>query len=142
MAKWALQGNLERAVMERLWSASEPQTVRQVQAGLPGRSLAYTTITTVLRRLTAKHLVVQYRSARAYRYAAARSRGDLVAELMLDALQAVDDSENRAAAIVHFVERVGTDEACALRRALAEMEHKRRSCAPVEASRAHWAAGG
>lgn len=137
MAKWALLGELERAVMERLWSASDPQTVRQVHAELSGRHLAYTTIMTVLQRLAIKDLVVQYRDDRAYRYAPAQTREDLVAELMLDALRrGADDSEDRAAAIVHFVELVGADEACVLRRALAELESKQLSYAPVGASRA------
>lgn len=142
MAKWALQGDLQCAVMERLWSAPEPQTVRQVQAALSERSCAYTTIMTVLRRLNAKHLVVQYRGARAYRYAPARTREDLIVEMMLDALQAANDSENRAAAIVHFVDLIGTDEAYALQRALAESEHKQLSCTPVGASRTACAASG
>ncbi len=142
MAKPALMGDLERAVMERLWSAPEPQTVRQVHAGLTGRHLAYTTIMTVLRRLATKHLVVQYRDDRAYRYAPAHSREDLVAELMLDALrQAADDSANRAAAILHFVELVGAEEACALRHALAKSESKQMSCAPVSASQTTGATG-
>ncbi|EUA23819.1 transcriptional regulator BlaI [Mycobacterium xenopi 4042] len=126
MAKWALMGHLERAVMEQLWSASEPQTVRQVYEGLSERHLAYTTIMTVLRRLTTKNLVVQYRDGRAYRYAPAHSREDLVAELMLDALhQTADASEERTAAILHFVELVGADEACALRNALVSVSSDR-----------------
>jgi predicted transcriptional regulator len=43
---------------------------------------------------------------------------------MVDALDQVSDSGSREAALVHFVERVGADEAAALRRALAELEAK------------------
>jgi predicted transcriptional regulator len=46
---------------------------------------------------------------------------------MVDALDQVSDSGSREAALVHFVERVGADEAAALRRALAELEAKHRS---------------
>ena len=46
----------------------------------------------------------------------------LVAGLMVDALDQAADSGSREAALVHFVERVGADEAAALRRALAELE--------------------
>jgi len=46
--------------------------------------------------------------------------------LMVDALDQVSDSDSRQAALVHFVERVGADEAAALRRALAELETKHR----------------
>ena len=48
----------------------------------------------------------------------------LVAGLMVDALDQAADSGSREAALVHFVERVGADEAAALRRALAELEAK------------------
>jgi predicted transcriptional regulator len=43
---------------------------------------------------------------------------------MVDALDQVADSGSREAALMHFVERVGADEAAALRRALAELETK------------------
>lgn len=49
-------------------------------------------------------------------------RDELVAGLMVDALAQAEDSGSRQAALVHFVERVGADEADALRRALAELE--------------------
>jgi predicted transcriptional regulator len=41
---------------------------------------------------------------------------------MVDALAQAEDPGGRQAALVHFVERVGADEAEALRRALAELE--------------------
>ena len=46
---------------------------------------------------------------------------------MVDALDQASDSGSREAALVHFVERVGADEAAALRRALADLEAKDRS---------------
>jgi predicted transcriptional regulator len=70
MAKLTRLGDLERAVMDHLWSAREPQTVRQVHEALSAqRDLAYTTIMTVLQRLAKKNLVVQHRDDRAHRYA-------------------------------------------------------------------------
>src|SRR5262249_53608706 len=123
MAKLTRLGELERAVMEDLWSAPEPQTVRQVHEALSERrDLAYTTVMTVLQRLAKKNLVVQHRDDRAHRYAPMRSRDELIAGLMVDALDQVADSDSREAALVHFVGRVGADEAAALRRALAELE--------------------
>ncbi|WP_102142534.1 BlaI/MecI/CopY family transcriptional regulator [Mycobacterium hubeiense] len=125
MAKWKLLGELERRVMEHLWHAVEPQIVREVHAALAvRRNLAYTTIMTVLRRLADKGLVVQHRGDRAHRYAAVHSRDELVAGLMVDALEQVADSGDRRAALVHFVERVGTDDVHVLQRALAELEIK------------------
>ena len=111
--------------MDHLWSSPEPQTVRQVHEALCAhRDLAYTTVMTVLQRLAKKNLVIQHRDDRAHRYAPTRGRDELVAALMVDALDQAADTGSRRAALVHFVERVGADEADALRRALAELESK------------------
>ena len=89
--------------MEHLWASTEPQTVRQVHEALATRrSLAYTTVMTIQTRLLEK---------------------GLVAGLMVDALDQAD-SRGRTAALVHFVGRVGADEAAALREALAALEAK------------------
>ncbi len=109
MAKLTRLGDLERAVMDHLWSTPEPQTVRQVHEALSARrELAYTTIMTVLQRLAKKNLVSQIRDDRAHRYAPVHGRDELVAGLMFDALAQAEDSGSRQAALVHFVERVGT----------------------------------
>ena len=125
MAKLTRLGELEREVMDHLWSAGEPQTVRQVHEALAARrDLAYTTIMTVLQRLAKKKLVVQHRDDRAHRYAPTHGRDELIAGLMVDALDQVEDSDGREAALVYFVERVSADEAATLRRALADLEDK------------------
>lgn len=127
MARVNRLGELERAVMDHLWGTGGPQTVRQVHEALSSqRDLAYTTVMTVLQRLARKDLVVQLRDDRAHRYTAVHSRGELVAGLMVDALDEAADSGGRRAALMHFVERVGADEAEALRRALADLEARRR----------------
>ena len=96
MAKLTRLGELERAVMDHLWSYGEPQTVRQVHEALSAqRDLAYTTIMTVLQRLAKKNLVVQHRDDRAHRYAPTHGRDELVAGLMVDALDQVSDSGSR-----------------------------------------------
>jgi predicted transcriptional regulator len=123
MAKLTGLGALERAVMDHLWDADAPQTVRQVHDTLRAqRELAYTTVMTVLQRLARKALVTQIRDDRAYQYAALRGRDELVAGLMVDALDQAADSGGRRAALMSFVEQVGAEEADALRRALADLE--------------------
>ncbi|RWA23437.1 transcriptional regulator [Mycolicibacterium brumae DSM 44177] len=118
-------GDLEQAVMDHLWSSTAPQTVRQVHEALSARrNLAYTTVMTVLQRLARKNLVIQHRDDRAHRYAPSHGRDVLVAGLMVDALDQAADTGSRQAALMHFVERVGIDEADALRRALDELETK------------------
>lgn len=127
MSKLTRLGDLERAVMDHLWSTPEPQTVRQVHEALSTRrDLAYTTVMTVLQRLAKKNLVSQIRDDRAHRYAPVHGRDELVAGLMVDA-GASRDFGSRQAALVHFVERVNPDEADALRRALAELETTHRT---------------
>lgn len=79
MAKLTRLGDLERAVMDHLWSRTEPQTVRQVHEALSARrDLAYTTVMTVLQRLAKKNLVLQIRDDRAHRYAPVHGRDELV----------------------------------------------------------------
>lgn len=132
MAKLNRLGALERAVMDNLWSAHQPQTVRQVHEALSAqRDLAYTTVMTVLQRLARKNLVSQIRADRAHRYAPVHGRDELVAGLMVDALDQAADSGSRHAALVHFVERVGADEAEALRCALKELEAKHQTAGSV-----------
>ncbi|CAM3064379.1 BlaI/MecI/CopY family transcriptional regulator [Skermania piniformis] len=126
-------GELEKAVMDHLWSVDESQTVRQVHEALSARrELAYTTVMTVLQRLAKKNLVSQQRDDRAHRYAPVHGRDELVASLMVDALQQADESSGRAAALVHFVGRVGADEAAALREALAELDAVQHRQTPAE----------
>ncbi|RPA19960.1 BlaI/MecI/CopY family transcriptional regulator [Gordonia sp. OPL2] len=119
-------GDLERAVMDTLWASPTPQTVRQVHENLSrDRSLAYTTVMTVLQRLAKKNLVTQIRDDRAHKYVPTHPREDLVASLMVDALSEADAPGSRHAALVSFVGRVGADEAAALRHALDELEAAR-----------------
>src|SRR3984957_3568478 len=134
MAKQTRLGDLERAVMGPFWSTSHPQTVRQVHEALSERrDLAYTTVMTVLQRLAKKNLVSQIRDDRAHRHTPAPGRDELVARLMGEALDQAADTRDRQAALVHFVERVGADEAEALRRALDELESSHRKGPPGSA---------
>lgn len=110
-------GDLERAVMDVLWSTGQPATVREVVTALTDRDLAYTTVMTVLDRLTRKELVRREPAGRAWRYSPVRSRDAYVAELMLEALELTGD---RDAALIHFAQSVSGSEADVLRDALTE----------------------
>lgn len=119
-------GDLEREVMERLWAAVGPLTVRAIHAELAAtRDLAYTTVMTVLDRLTKKGVVHRVRDGKAYLYEPVGTRDQLVADLMREAL---DGAGDRSDALVRFVGGVTADEAAALREALAALEkrHTRR----------------
>jgi predicted transcriptional regulator len=100
-------GDLERVVMNVLWDAGEPLTVRQVHESIgPRRDLAYTTVMTVLHRLAKKGVVVEQKADRAYRYAATQSREQMTAAVMLDALNANPDQD---AALAYFFGRLPPD---------------------------------
>src|SRR5690242_1057498 len=108
-------GDLERAVMDALWSSATPLTAKDLVDALDDRALAVTTVLTVLSRLEAKAVVVRDRVGRAHTYRAAAGREDYIAELMREALGSTDDA---AAALARFVHAASPAEAEALRKAL------------------------
>ncbi len=122
-------GELERAVMEHLWSvegdrdgADGWRTVRHVHAALAAdRDIAYTTVMTVMDRLSKKMLVHQRKEGRAYLYRAADTRGAMTADLMRSALTEFAEAD-RTTALLAFVGESDEEERAALRRALAELE--------------------
>lgn len=125
MPKSASLGDLERAVMDVLWS-NDPGpglTVRQVLDGLTGRDLAYTTVMTVLSRLESKGMTTRERDGRAWRYRAAATREHLTVQAMRSPLHDLS-SEDRQAAILHFLSEASPDDLAAVREAMEEVEAK------------------
>ena len=121
-------GGLERAVMEQVWRATDehraPVSVREVHEELSRtRDLAYTTVMTVMGRLTDSGLLTQERSGRAYLYAAAGSREELTAQTMLQQLHGIDAGDRRSA-MLHFLGDASPDEIADLKAALAEVESR------------------
>jgi len=115
-------GDLERLVMEQLWVADSPLTVREVHERLAAdRDLAYTTVMTVLDRLAKKGLTERERDGKAWLYRPAAPREVLVADLMRDAL---DGAQDRGAALVRFVDQVSETDAALLREALRKLEER------------------
>lgn len=116
-------GDLERAVMEVLWSGGSDSswTVREVHASLAeDRDIAYTTVMTVLDRLAKKDVVHQAREGRAYHYRASATRGEMTADLMRETLSDFGRA-NRESALVAFVDRADAADIAALRQALADL---------------------
>jgi predicted transcriptional regulator len=109
-------GELEAAVMERLWAWDRPSSVREVLADLRrDRNLAYTTVMTVLDNLHRKGWVTRQLDGRAYRYQPVSSRQEYSAELMRHAL---DASGDQTSTLLRFVGRMSDDELHAVREAL------------------------
>jgi len=115
-------GELEAAIMDRLWVRGEPATVREVLTDLrQRREIAYTTVLTVMDNLYRKGWLRREPAGRANRYAPVSTREEYVAQMMGEAL---DDSGDRAQALLHFVGQMTMDDAAALRSALSAYERK------------------
>ena len=115
--------------METLWDAGDSWlTVREVHDKLAaGRDIAYTTVMTVLDRMTRKNIVEREREGRAWKYRPTQTRGEMTAEVMRDALGEFVDSRNgrdREAALVAFVGDATEADRRALREALAELDRR------------------
>ncbi|MBP0456046.1 BlaI/MecI/CopY family transcriptional regulator [Streptomyces montanisoli] len=109
-------GDLEAEIMDRLWTWKRPATVREVVDDINRqRPIAYTTVMTVANILYNKGWLLRNKQGRAWLYAPVRSREAYTAALMEDAL---GTSEDRPAALAHFVEQMPDDEVAALRKAL------------------------
>ncbi|WP_443047519.1 BlaI/MecI/CopY family transcriptional regulator [Streptomyces sp. KMM 9044] len=86
--------------MTRVWKWNRPVTVREVLEDLQKeRSIAYTTVMTVLDNLHQKGWVRRQAEGRAYRYEAVSTRAAYAAALMNEAWSR---SDNAAAALVAF----------------------------------------
>lgn len=121
----AVLGELESRVMDLLWHAAAPVSVREVHTQLIAeRDLAYTTVMTVLDRLAKKGLVGRSRDGRLWRYAPALTRADLVAGEVVELLG--QDPAARLAALDEVLRRLTSAD----RRALSE-----RLCPPATGDR-------
>ncbi|MDA8320735.1 MAG: BlaI/MecI/CopY family transcriptional regulator [Actinomycetota bacterium] len=109
-------GELEAAIMDRVWLSARPVLVREIWAELrPGREPAYNTVLTVVEILYRKGWLAREKDGRAYRYTATVTREDYTAGLMGEALEA---SHDRVAALRSFVGRIEPAEARQLRKML------------------------
>lgn len=109
-------GELEDAVMTRVWKWNRPVTVREVLEDLQQeRSIAYTTVMTVLDNLHQKGWVRREAEGRAYRYEAVSTRAAYAAALMNEAWT---QSDNPAAALVAFFGMMSPEQREALRDAV------------------------
>jgi predicted transcriptional regulator len=109
-------GELEAAVMQCLWRRDEPATVRDVLAELNGsRSLAYTTVMTVMDNLFRKGQLQREMEGRAWRYTPTRTWSEHSAALLQEVLGEAGD---RGEVLMHFVADLDPDAVAALRAAV------------------------
>ncbi|MFJ2743485.1 BlaI/MecI/CopY family transcriptional regulator [Streptomyces sp. NPDC087440] len=109
-------GELEDAVMTRVWQWNRPVTVREVLEDLQkDRSIAYTTVMTVMDNLHQKGWVRREVDGRAYRYTSVSTRAAYSAALMNEAWST---SDNPAAALVAFFGMMSAEQREALQDAM------------------------
>lgn len=109
-------GELEADVMDRMWAAARPMTVREVLTEVNAtRDLAYTTVMTVMNNLHTKQWLRREMVARAWVYSPVATLEQYSARLMESALSASNDS---GATLVHFVQAMAPEEIEALHAAL------------------------
>ena len=111
----ATLGELERSVMDCLWSAEGPLAAPELRDAL-GAGLALTTVHTVLTRLEQKDFVV-HDGGRPRRFRPRASREEHAAEVMREVLGQAGD---RQAVLARFVGGVDPDEARMLRELLGD----------------------
>jgi predicted transcriptional regulator len=110
-------GDLEAAIMDRMWAAEAPLRVRDVVEDLRReREIAYNTVQTVMEILFRKGWLNRQKDGRLYRYWATSAREEYTVSLIEEALGTTPD---RTAALARFVEQMDANEADDLRRLLA-----------------------
>ena len=120
-------GDLEVQVMRRVWARREPVTVREVLGDLQAdRTIAYTTVMTVMGNLARKGWLRRHADGRAYRYEPLVSAEEYSAALMRQALEATTD---RSAVLMHFINDLSADEARALEEAYRRLTRQSGSAA-------------
>ena len=109
-------GELEAVVMDHVWAAEEPITVREVLTLIDRQPpLAYTTVLTVMDNLHRKGFLKRERVGRAFRYWPTKDRAEHTAELMHELLSESGDS---SVTLLRFLDHMTTREIKKLKRAL------------------------
>jgi predicted transcriptional regulator len=103
--------------MDRLWSQDHPVAVREVLEDLQRtRTLAYTTVMTVMDNLHRKGVLTREKDGRAYLYRPAVTREQHTAAFMGEILAGSDTT----ATLLHFLDQMPRAEVARLREALDE----------------------
>jgi predicted transcriptional regulator len=113
-------GELEQAIMDVVWAADAPLSVRDVLGRLNAtrpQPLAYNTVQTVMEVLHRKDWLTRAKDGRAFRYKATKSREEYAASL-IDQVWAT--GADRTATLVRLFDELDPGELAELRAALAE----------------------
>lgn len=101
-------GDLEKQVMDIVWKNSSPVTVREVLERISKkRKIAYTTVMTIMSRLTNKGLLKRERDGnKAYTYKSAYSKEKFLTKVSQQIIKNFISSFGQTA-IAHFAEELG-----------------------------------
>lgn len=122
-------GDLERAVMEHLWTCApthpDGQTGRQIHNAVRvQRGITYTTLMTVLNRMVGKGLLTRAADGRVWHYSAAATREALTSQTLHHTLEELAGTE-RSSALLRFIEESTPEEVQDMRAALTDLEFRR-----------------
>lgn len=105
----------EAEILRLLLAAKRPLLVAEVRDRLPGRTLAHTTVITLLGRLVKRGLVRREGDSRGHRYAPAGTEQELAIAALSNVVAGIDDP---AHALVAFINRLPPTTRRGVRRAL------------------------
>jgi predicted transcriptional regulator len=112
-------GDLESAVMDRVWARAGTVTVRDIFSDLAqGRQIAYTTVLSTMDNLHTKGWLARERHGKAFTYWSPLTREEYGARLMRDALDVGGRSE---LVLSHFLEQISEQDTQSLRAALGRL---------------------
>jgi predicted transcriptional regulator len=100
-----IMGDLEAEILECVWDLGSASVKDVHQCLLERREIAYTTVMTVMSRLTAKGLLVSHPVGRAYVYQAAAGREEFCAGVVRDFMSDMLAGADRAV-LAQFVDSV------------------------------------
>jgi predicted transcriptional regulator len=115
-------GELERAVLDRLWSAGASDVRAMHDALGEARGIRANTIQSTLERLHRKGLARRWKQGRAYVYEASLTRREWLANAMEELVRTVPGAEPETvvSAFVDLVERTGEAQLAALEKRVRE----------------------
>jgi predicted transcriptional regulator len=121
-----VMGELEEEIMECVWELG-PASVKDVhRCLLAKRDIAYTTVMTVMSRLSEKGLLARRPEGRAFIYSAAAPRDEYCAGVVRDFMDGMLAGASKPV-LSHFVETLTADDAAQLDMLAEIIEEKRRA---------------
>lgn len=116
-------GELEAAIMDALWRAEGPMSVRQVRETMVyDRDIAYTTVMTVANILFHKGLLDREKAGRAWLYWARESHAEYTARVMDEVLNSGPD---HGSTLRSFVERFSDEDMLRFQRLIGQVRDRR-----------------